>query len=247
MAEETKKKKNIVKEWFNDNVRDNPQDIKIACDLTARSCEEQFSMYIRSANSEMLAVIFYTTYESIMKFIKEKETMYSDFTIQICECLNLGFTQNKTEGNENVGGFMPICEHIGMNRRVIDTGASNNDNRTTENLLKWKELNIKKNVEMYKIIQEDAYNALFKNYGIDTRESEAIIPIFCIFMDSLIHVLKTKWIEADGSDVSQVSIRVMGLFTIFYSYYSDTDEEIIEFELNPDSKIGIKSDELAIS
>lgn len=237
------KKETFVTRWFKMYAVNNPTELKIVCDLTARSAMEQFSMYLPSNNTEVYAVIFYATFKEILNFIKDKEKTYKNFTLEICNSINIGYTINDNEEFEN-GNFTPIMEYLGINRNIVNDNSIS-INKTEKNFILWKELNSKKNVEYYKEIQERAYNTLKTEYKTNLRTSEAIIPLFCIFMDNITNVLKTRWKECEGTDVSEVSMNVFGLFEVFYSFDEEDNEEIIDFNIKLGSKLGVKDDNSA--
>lgn len=238
------KKETFVTRWFNDYVVDNKDDIKIICDLTSRSAEEQFRMYLKSGNTEVYAIVFYATFITILDFIKSQQKVRNNFTIEIANSINIGYTNSDNEDNEKVGNFMPLMEYISINRNII-TDDSMTEDTTATNYLKWKELNIKKTVDYYKEIQEKAYNLLRTEYHTSLRTSEAVIPLFCIFLDNITNVLKQKFKEAEGTDVSEVSMNVLGLFDVYYSFDVETSKEIIEFEPNIEMKLRLKNDDVA--
>ena len=240
-----KKKETFVTRWFRDYAVNNASELKTVCDLTARSAEEQFSMYLNTGNTEVYAVIFYATFLTILDFIKTKQKQYNDFTIEICNSINIGYTNNDDEENEKVGNFMPIMEFININRNIVDMDSTIGADKTTQNFIRWKELNIKKNVEYYKEIQEKAYERLKSEYHINIRTSEGVIPLFCIFMDHISNVLKMKYKEVLNTDISEVSMNVLGLFDIFYSYDEENGQEIIDFQPNITMKLALKNDENA--
>lgn len=239
------KKETFVTRWFKDNAVNNATELKTICDLTARSAEEQFRLYLKSGNTEVYAVVFYGTFLTILNSLKQKQKIYNNFTIEICNSINIGYTNNDDENNEKVGNFMPIMEYIGINRNIVDSSSSFDVDTTSQNFIRWKELNIKKNIEYYKEIQEIAYEKLKSEYKTNLRTSEAVIPLFCIFMDHITNLLKVKFREADGTDVSEVSMNILGLFDVFYSYNEDDNQEIIEFQPNIRMKLALKSDEIA--
>lgn len=239
------KPETFVTAWFKDYAVNNAQELKIICDLTSRSAEEQFSLYTKSGNTEVYAVIFYATFKTILDFIRSKQKTYNNFTVEVFQSINIGYSNNDNEDNEKVGNFMPIMEHIGINRNVVDDDGSLDSDRTVQNFIRWKILNSKKNVEYYKEIQETAHERLKSQFKTKLRTSEAIFPLFCIFMDNIVSVLKMKFKEADGTDVSEVSMNVFGLFDAYYSYNSEDDEEIIEFQPNISMKLALKSDDIA--
>ena len=239
------KKETFATRWFKEHAVNNPRELKIICDLTAESVDRQFSLKVKSDNTEVFGVIFYGTIMAILNFIRSKEKTYNEFTIEIANSINIGYTNNDNEDNEKVGNFMPILEYIGINRDLVDIETNIDSNRSARNYLRWKELNIKKTVEYYKDIQSNANQLLKEQYKVSPRSEEAIIPIFCIFMDHISNLLKKKYEEAEGTGVSEVSINVFGLFDAYYSYDEEEGKEIIEFQPNITTKLALKSDETA--
>ncbi len=239
------KKETFVTRWFKDHAVNNTNDMKIICGLTARSAEEQFNLVIPSGNTEVFAVVFYGTFLTILDWIRQKQKNYNQFSIEIAESINIGYTNNTNQDNEKVGNFMPIMEYIGINRNIIDSDNVSDEYKTSNNCIRWKELNIKKNIEAYKEIQEVAFDRLKTEYHTNLRTSEAVIPLFCIFMDNISNIVRYKYQEAAGTDVSEVSMNVFGLFDVYYSFEEETNQEIIEFQPNIRMKLALKSDETA--
>lgn len=239
------KKETFATRWFKDYAVNDYKDMKTICDLTARSADEQFSMKIKSGNTETYAIVFYATFMTILQFLKEKQKKWNNFTIEVCNSINIGYTNNDNEDNEKVGNFMPILEHISINRTIVDTGSAFDKDTTAENFIRWKELNIKKNIEFYKDIQEKTFELLKTEYRIHLRSSEAVIPLFCIFMDNIPNVLKQKYKEAADADVSEVSMNVLGLFDAYYSYNDDDGIECIDYTPNIAVKLALKADDVA--
>ena len=239
------KKETFISRWFRDYAVNNTSELKKVCDLTARAAEEQFNMYMKSGNTEVYAAIFHATFMTILAFLKKQQKTRNEFTIEICNSINIGYTNNDDEDNEKVGNFMPIMEHIGFNRNIVNSDVEDESEKTNINFLRWKELNSKKNVECYKEIQEEAFNLLMKEYKTNIRTSEAIIPLFCIFMDNINHVLKIMYQEAEGTNVSEVSMNVLGLFDVYYSFNDEDNTELYEFCPNISMKLALKNDEIA--
>lgn len=239
------KKETFATRWFKDYAVNNAKELKFVCDLTSRSAEEQFSMFLNSGNTEVYAVVFYATFMTILEFIRSKQKVYNNFTIQIANSINIGYTNNDDEENEKVGNFMPILEYISINRTIVDDSVSFESDTSSVNLIRWKQLNIKKEVEYYKEIQEKAYQKLLNEFKTGLRTAEAVIPLFCIFMDHITNVLKMKFKEAEGTDVSEVSMNVLGLFDVFYSFNEEEGQEVIEFQPNISMKLALKADDVA--
>lgn len=243
-VKEPVKKDTFVTRWFRDFAVNNTSDLKMICGLTSRSAEEQFNLYLKNGNTEVYAVVFYATFTTILEFLKSKQKVRNNFTIQIANSINIGYCNNDDEENEKVGNFMPIMEYVGVNRNIIDEKPITKD-KTSENLILWKDINVKQTAEYYKEIQESAFERLKRDYKVNMITSEAIFPLFCIFMDNITNVLKIKFKEADGTDVSEISINVFGLFDVYYSFNEEDNQEIIEFQPNISMKLALKSDDIA--
>lgn len=231
--------------WFQEHAVNNTSEMRMICDLTARSAEEQFSINVRSGHTEVYAVIFYATFVTILEFIREKQKTYNNFTIAIANSINIGYTNNDDIENEKVGNFMPIMEYIGTNRAYVEGDTSIDDDKISANCIRWKELNIKKNVEYYKEIQERAFDKLIKEYNVNLRTSEAIFPLFCIFLDHITSVIKLKYQDAEGTGISEISMNVLSLFDIFYSYNEEEDKEVYDMQPGIAVKLMLKSDTVA--
>ena len=59
--EERQEPKKITKtvKWFNEYCVENKSDIKTICDITSRSIQNQFNMFVKSSNTEVYALIFF--------------------------------------------------------------------------------------------------------------------------------------------------------------------------------------------
>ena len=241
------RKETFVTRWFKDYAVNNREEMKICCDLTARSADEQFKMIIINGHTELFAVVYYVTFVTILEFIasKQKSRVYNDFSMEICNSINIGYTNNTNEENEKIGNFMPIIEHISINRSITNDMDPKDPDATPTGVIRWMSMNAKKNAEYYKDIQEKAYNTLKEDYHLDIHVSEAVIPLFCIFNDHIVNVLKMKYKEAQGTNVSEVSMNVFGLYDIFYSFDEDTNTEQIEYQPGIRCKLAMKNDDLA--
>lgn len=252
------KKETFVTRWFREHAVDNKTELRYVCDLTRRSAEEQFKLLVKSENAEVFAVTFYVTFLSILEFIRSKQKAYNNFTIQMFNSVNLGYTNNDDEDNEKVGNFMPIMEYISINRTIVDDEytdyrAKDNKNLTKKEIqqlmedrfVKWKQTNAKQQVDYIKEIEHNAFNMLENKFKLSLRTEEAVIPLFCIFMDNISNVIRMKYRELKDTDVSEVSMNVLGLFDIYYSFNEDDGEEILDFVPGITMKLALKSDDTA--
>ena len=246
-VKKVEKKETFATRWFKDHAVDSASDLKLICGLTSRTADEQFHITVSSGNTEVFAVVFYGTFLTILDWLRSKQKQrYNKFSIEIGNSVNLGYTNNTDQENEKVGNFMPVMEYIGINRNLIDDNTNEDDeNRTSAACIAWMALNTKSNVQSYKEIQETAFDRLKTEFHTNLRTSEAVIPLFCVFMDNLTNHMRFKFQEAEGTDISEVSMNVFGLFDIFYSFDADANSEIIEFAPSYAMKLATKSDEVA--
>ena len=241
------RKETFATRWFKDYAVNNRQEMKICCDITARQAEEQFRMKLATGNTEMYAVVYYATFITILEFLasKQKSRVYNDFSIEICKSINIGYTNDTSEENEKIGNFMPIIEHISVNRNIIDDLPADDANASATNLTQWMVTNGKKGAEYYLEIANKAYAKLEQEYHTRLRLEAAVIPLFCIFNDAIVNVLKMKYKEAQGTGVSEVSLNVFGLYDIYYSFDEETSQESIEYQPNIRCKLALKNDDNA--
>jgi len=64
-------------------------------------------------------------------------------------------------------------------------------------------------------------------------------------MDHISNYIKYKYKEAEKADVSEVSMNVLGLFDIYYSYDDENKKEVIEMVPGISVKLFLKSDSIA--
>ena len=237
------KKQTKAVRWFNEFAVNNPEELKIISDETARAVAEQFNIVLtNSRNTETFALIFYVTFISILEFIREKQNSYKNFTFEVCKSINIGYVNNDDENNEKVGNFMPIMEYIGINTTIVNNISDDDPKKTEKGYMMWKNDNVKKNQDYLHDISNRAATRLFKDYAVELGTPEAIIPFFCIFMDNIVFLAKHKYEEAKDTNISEVSINVFGLFDIFYSL-DEEGGEIIDFVPSIAVKLALKSDE----
>ena len=240
------KKETFVTKWFKDTAVNNRREMKQICDLVSQSAYQQFSLHVPSDHTEIFAVVFYATFEEILAFCKSRQKNAKDFTLQIANSINIGYTNDTDEDNEKVGNFTPILEFIGVNRTLQPSESERMDPKfSTSSFIQWKELNGKLTAEYYNEIQNKTYDRLRTKYRTNIRYAEAVIPLFCTFMDYIGHVLKQMYREAEGTGKSEVALNVFGLFDIFYSFNEDENREYITFAPGIPMKTGLKNDEIA--
>jgi hypothetical protein len=64
-------------------------------------------------------------------------------------------------------------------------------------------------------------------------------------LDNINTVVKLKFKEAEGTDLSEVHINILGLFDVYYSFDEENNKEIYEYVPSITTKLALKSDSLA--
>lgn len=248
-AIEEPKQKKITRtiKWFNEYCTENKKEVKMICDLVADSVANQFDMHVKSSNTEVFALIFFVTFETIMDFLSQKQSSFNKFAFKIGKCVNIGFTNNTNIDNEKFGNFMPLMEYTGINRNIIRDEVNTSDDKSEVNFIRWKQQNLTQNENFCNQIQNQAAVKLGTEYGVQIVNNEAIIPIFCIFLDMCVYLVKTLYNEANMTEdgPSEYSISVLGLFELFYSFDPEKAEEHIDFTPGIYMKLRGKSDLVA--
>ena len=57
--------------------------------------------------------------------------------------------------------------------------------------------------------------------------------------------IKHKYKELEKTDVSEISMNIMGLYDIFYSFDEEDDKELVECSPNITMKLALKNDNTA--
>lgn len=236
-----KRKIRSVEEWFDSTCVDNRKSILAVCGVMERIAAEQFKMSNHYGVPEVWALIFYQTFRTILDFLaKKREEGYTEFEVYVAKCVIIGYTNYVDEESEKVGNFMPFMEWIGKDSPIKYNDHESHD----DNFIRWKEQNTYKNAEFSKWIQDRAAWELNKTYGMNIGSPEAVIPIFCTFLDTLVSILKLDYQDA-GEDVSRVKMNVLGLFEVIYSFDEEDNKEIVDFKPSITPKMELKNDSIA--
>ena len=235
--------------WFIDNVKDNPEAIAEVCKMTARSMHEQAGITFTNPNTTaaLYALVVDQTFASIVRFLeKMQQSGYRRYSIVFGQNFNIGYQDDEHEDSEKIGNFIPVLEYGVQNKSIVSSAPGSCEDTVIDSYKRWMELNIKQCIEETSQIASDAFNNLLNEpYRINLRYKEAIIPIFCTFIDMLVEVLKFKFQERKLADQSQVCIKVFGLFDAYYWFDEEDHSEVIEFVPGIKLKQDMKSDKYA--
>lgn len=235
-------------QWFLDNVKNNPKEIAEVCKMTARSMHEQASIRFENPNSTpaFYAMVVDRTFMSIVKYLAKMQACgYPRYTIMFGNNFNIGYQDDDNKDSEKIGNFIPVLEYGVQNKSIVPAPGVDSEDVVINSYKRWMELNVKQCIEETTWIASDAFDHLLNEDNLNLRYKEAIVPIFCTFIDMIVEVLKFKYQERKDADQSQVSIDVFGLFYAYYWFDEEDQGEVIEFEPGIKLKQDMKSDKFA--
>jgi hypothetical protein len=233
----------VCTRWFNENAGDDIEDLRHVANLTAKECHKQFNLN-PCVSGEVYAVIFYATFIEILKYLQKQRSKYSNYTMEIGKSLNIGYVNNDNDDNEKVGSFDPVMEFIGSSTR--NDKSEEDKVNIQKHLTNWKTNNVKSDANIVTTIENGVIARInAAEFNIHIGYGAIAFPIFCIFLDGLVSHVKYKWKEAQGTNVSTVSIDVFRLFRIKYSFNEEDNQECIEYEPLTLMKCLMKSDDIS--
>lgn len=239
--------------WFKNHAVENPSDLKIVCDLVARSVEDQFKIHFANREySQGYGTIFYNAFMAILRFLRKQQKVYKQFTILIFNSLNIGYTNSDDEDAEKVGNFMPVMEYAGINRVMVSRPkyslenaknmskaeisrltAANLEaaldewyelNTTSDPLTRWQCTNTKKNGEFYNQISTDATNALKqKSEGQLSLRADRFALTIMAIFMDML--VSVMRMKFQEAEGTGVSEVKMNVFGLFDVFYSFNEEE----------------------
>lgn len=234
--------------WFNANVQDNRKEIEEVCEMTGRRIHEQARVILSNPNSTpvLFALVVDRTFTAIANFLVKKQSAgYRSFSILLGRNFNIGYRDGDDDTSEKIGNFVPVLEYGEQNKSIVPSSSAEPEEIAIDSYKRWLELNTVEAADDATLIASEAFDHLLNEDRINLRHKEAIIPIFCIFIDMLVEVLKIKYQEKKDANRTEVLINVFGLFKAYYSIDATDNTEVIEFEPGIKLKQDMKSDKYA--
>lgn len=221
--------------YFNEYAVEDVDDILTICESASVIIYNRFRM--KFDDPRLLAVTWAKIYEAFFIKLKSLQTEYTDFTINICERLQMSYSNSDEEDNEKAGNFCPSIVHLNntkKNDEVDDPTATSN-----ERAVQWNNDNI---IKQPKLIREISVNALkiLADTDIQIGTAEIIVPIFITVYETLINYIKIKRREMDQFEYK---VNFVSLMEISARETEDADTDDIYIKPSIDSKTGIKNDE----
>lgn len=218
--------------YYADSIYEDEEHLQMVGETANRILFDRFHITIESY--KMTTVIFLKTCEVIMDKLKKLITEYNEFTINICDRVSFGFSNNENEDDEKAGNFMVFMKHLKDSPRLEKSDDITMSNM--ERVVQFNSENIKAQPELIRGISVDTVKYL-RDVDIQLSNSELIIPIFVTYYESLVSYVKIKRKEEDSFDFE------MNLVTMTVgSREGESGEDVIYIRPSIESKLALKND-----
>ncbi len=224
--------------YFDEFAKEDKDHIITICETASKFIWERFRA--RFDDPKLLAVTFSKIYSAFLNKLESLESEYSDFKINICNRLEMGYSTNEDEDDEKQGNFMVFIRHLNTTKKNEE-----NDDPTAkakERAVQWNTENIIDQPQLLKKISVDAIEAL-KSEDINLGTSELIMPIFITTYEAIINYLKIKRHEEDAFEFE------INFMSCFYIGARESDDDIDDIYIRPniEAKLKLKNDTAASS
>lgn len=232
-------------DYFNENATEDIDDILMVSKIASELLTDK--MNLRFVNPEtnkpdprMLASIFSKIYEGILISLEKYEREYSDFELNICSRLLIGYTTSVSDEDEKEGNFMIYLRHLNNTKKLED--FDDPSLTPAERAVQWNQENIIDQKDTMKTISVQALKCL-EEIDFKIADYELILPIFTFVYESLVGYLKTR--RRENNDY-EYEINFMNCFFIGVREAEDGVDDVY---IRPtiDSKLRMKNDSLASS
>lgn len=225
-------------QYFEEYVKEDEEDILTICQTASKIIYDKFKL--RFDDPRLLGTTMSKIYTAFTDRLEALENEYSDFTINICDRLALGYSTNIDEDDEKQGNFMIFIRHLNATKK--DDMENDPTAKAVDIAVKWNSDNYGKQPQLLKEIAIKAYEEL-KKMDILLFSSELVIPVFVTTYETIVNYLKIKRKEEDLFDYE---INFMGCFYIGAREGADETDDIY-IRPNIESKLKLKDDNKATS
>ena len=145
--------------YFDEFAKEDKDHIITICETASKFIWERFRA--RFDDPKLLAVTFSKIYSAFLNKLESLESEYSDFKINICNRLEMGYSTNEDEDDEKQGNFMVFIRHLNTTKKNEE-----NDDPTA----KAKERAAKKRAET-----DELYDAVFIELTLEPQTADEIL------------------------------------------------------------------------
>lgn len=229
--------------WFRENVITDVSDVESIGVLALRACDDRFNLKLRKP--QLIIAWFGVVYEEIMKeLIAMRNNDYIDFSVKICNRLEVGFSSGIDDDHEKKGNLCPFIRHL-----YKQVKADTPDSTTTlQNCVKWNALNNTTDIDYVSKVVTNSFKRLREEFEIFIEREELIMPVFITVYESLISYMRIRRSEMNEFEYS---IQFANCFdiTIIQNDSEEEDEslsgaitDIITITPTVSAKLDIKDD-----
>lgn len=221
---------------YNEFVVEDEEHIIPICSSAIKILYEKFKVPL--SDPKLIAVIVERTYKVIINTLKSYESKLSEFKINICDRLEIGYTTNTSEDDEKQGNYMIYMNHL--NKSVKDN--VNEDATTpTERITQW---NIENVITQPGIIREIS-NAVIedlKSIDVHIGISELVMPIFITVYEATVNYVRIK-----RQELGEFEFEINFISCFHIGCMETEDGSSIYIRPNIEAKLLMKDDQAATS
>ena len=219
--------------YFEEFAHEDTEHILSICETASKIIWDRFRT--RFDDPRLLASCFSKIFSSFLNKLEALEAEYSDFNINICDRLCMGYSTNEDDDDEKQGNFMVYIRHINANKKNEE--SDDPTAKAVERAVQWNTENIISQPELLRKISIDALEDL-KLIDVSIGSSELIIPIFVTTYEAIINYIKVKRREEDAFEFE------INFISCFYIGARESEDEMDDIYIRPniESKLQLKSD-----
>lgn len=235
MSEENKKNNDDLAyiKYFEQFAKEDADHIINICETASKQIWDRFRA--RFTDPRLLAVVFSKIFGSVLDYLVSQENEYSDYKINVCGRLEIGYSTSDDEDDEKQGNYMIFIRHL--NAKTKNDSFDDPTAKSRERSVQWNTENIIENPVDLRKISELAVKAL-SDIGVKLGVSELVMPIFITVYEATINYLKICRREKDEFEFE---INFISCFNIGAR---ESEDEVDDIYIRPsiDSKLKFKND-----
>ena len=224
--------------YFEEFAHEDKEHILTICETASKLIYDRFRA--RFDDPRLLAACFSKIFNAFLNKLQDLQNDYSEFQINICDRLSIGYSTTSDDDDEKNGNFMISIIHLNSNKK--NDNVDDTTSKTEERAVQWNTENIVVQPELLRKISIDAVEQL-KTIDVNIGTSELIIPIFITTYESIVNYLKIKRAEDDAFEFE------INFVSCFYIGCREAEDDLDDIYIRPniESKLKLKNDSKASS
>ena len=213
-----------------------PEDQEDVLTILTAATQELFNKFgIDFTDPKLLGVTWQRIFYTIVHKLEDYKTKYSNYAINFCDRLVIGYDTKEDEDDEKQGNFMIYIQHLNSNKK--DDEKMESTDTAVERSVQWNTENVKSCSKEIKDISSAALLSL-KDIDVTIGSSEPIMPIFIKTYEALVKYISIKRGETKSYEYE------INFLSCFYIEAIETDDGIDAISVRPsiDNKLLLKDD-----